>query len=86
MVKVSGYTSEYVFYDLKHGDPHSNKGRNLQKVFNVFRSRNLALFTEISILSIRKSTKRQKLQNKKQGNIKFKAQTSSRSSKDREID
>ena len=33
--KVSGYTSEYVFYDLKHGDQNSNKGRNLQK-FSMF--------------------------------------------------
>ena len=49
------------------------KARILLKVFNVYRSENLALFTVTSICSIWKSTKKQKFLNKKEGNRNVKA-------------
>ena len=58
----------------------------LLNVFHVFCNKIVALMMVTSIHSIRNSTKRQKLWNKKQGNRKFKAQTYNRSSKAREID
>ena len=58
--------------NLKHGNQHSSQGRDFTKFINVFRSETVALLTATSIHRIRKSTRKQKLRNKMEGNRRLK--------------